>query len=274
MKKLRKLIVLYGILLLLPCLLKSEIKFSFALNGGYYFPSARTFNSEIVTYYNDRLDFWRDVFDSAGAKTNLKELKEIEGNLFYGGEIDLEFYDRYILSFGIGKWKYEPAYELKGVFETNNKADEFKFSGDFLISILPLNLTVKYIFPFRFFNCYAGAGAGYYVVKFSNSILWEENVEGKNVYFSRSEMKAVKRKLVPHLDAGVEFPIPYLKSFSLCLDLKYILGNLKDFEVKKNTENPEQIGKSLMYENKYGENKVFIFELSGISLNIFVKYKF
>lgn len=241
------------------------------LRLGCFNPSASTFNDDLREVVNQNLQNTGLMLQADGLSAKSVLMDKIKGALSYGGEIEIFMRPRVSLSLGVEYWGETRPGSVQG--EGNLWGDSvnftMKFEGRF--SLLPIVATFRFHFPLDNFRFYAGGGAGYYLSRFILSEIEEIKMGGAVASADKYEAKSSGHAFLPHLNGGVNFSIS--QSVAICLDIRYLLGKIGSYEIKKSAESTD-IGRKLTYLDKQGKEKNFSLELSGFNIGLFVKFIF
>jgi hypothetical protein len=254
--------------------LLGSLDFSLAVRGGSYGPASTTINDGLIAPANT---FNRDLSRSLqplGFQGSITEGPALGRTLVFGGEAEVRILGPVAVSVGIESFK---------------KASTSSVSGDFLLydgsqgsleqattvetSLLHVFGTVKVRLEGKAYSAFLGGGAGLVRAKVSTNISCEESVNGATtVAADPAVMKGECVRVVPHAAAGAEWKL--LRWLSLAADVQYVIGTLNRFEVKEDSLDASNIGKTFFYFDAQGNAKELAWELTGISLGAGLRVRF
>lgn len=238
---------------------------------GYYSPQASTFNNDLREIINQNLQDTELTLQAEGFSAQSSLMDKIKGALASGGEIEIFMHPRISLGVGAEYWSETRYGSLEGSGSLLGSTASFNMDFEGKFSLLPILATVRFHLPVDKFLFYLGGGAGYYLSKVIFTELEEIRISGAVVSADKYEIESSGQAILPHLNGGLNFEI--FENLIVCLDIRYPLGKISSYEIKKSTETTD-VGKKLTYVDRQGKEKNFVLELSGFNFGLIIKFVF
>jgi len=216
------------------------------------------------------LDTW---LIEEGFTTNLTELRKINGKILFGGELQFSPVPIFSVAVGAQMWQNSlPQGSLQGRGTIDDIPYDILEKMSIKASLVPITVSLRAHPLTGKIDGYIGGGAGYYMGKIIMKEEWNYQMNGESYDSGSREIESKGNALLPHINAGIT--INLMRNVGLSLDAKYPLGKIKSFTIKRDTEDPTNVGNKLIFEDSNGVEKQLKWELSGIDvgLNLLIRF--
>ena len=251
--------------------LETSGRLSFAMRGGMFSPSSRTYNREIVPAFNQSIEDFVTQAAAFGYSTKSDSLDEIGLGPVFGAEV--EWFFRPYLSAALGTEFFRKAPSAFSQASVQEGGTTYELRQDYRVkaTLIPVLLTVRYHIPLNRWRFYAGAGAGYCLGRLDFRNDFSLRINGSAAEGESSRNQGAGRAIVPHLSAGLNFELT--GRIVLAADLRYAFGEIDSFEIKNHTE-ADMVGREMTYVTAGGAERPVRWELNGLRFGISAKYVF